>query len=215
MIFKVLVHRKLCQQLQLTLLSKDAGEEHVVPSSSRNIIFAPYSDANNVIDKLFKSLRSRYHDHLETSMKGNDFIFNSVQLMYCKSHEVRFIRGGSCIDSPGWIKKKKSTLNPKNTVDKCFQYAATVALSYEEIESYPERVSSTKPFVNKYNWEGINYPSAIDDWKTFEKNNPTIAINILHTKEKYKCPTYISKINSNCEKRIIILMITNGEKEGR
>ena len=72
------MHRKLCQQLQLTLLSKDAGEEHVVPSSSRNIIFAPYSDANNVIDKLFKSLRSRYHDHLETSMKGNDFIFNSV-----------------------------------------------------------------------------------------------------------------------------------------
>ena len=75
MIFKVLVHRKLCQQLQLTLLSKDAEEEHVVPSSSGNIKFTPYSD---VIDKLFKSLRSRYHDHLEASTKGNDFIFNSV-----------------------------------------------------------------------------------------------------------------------------------------
>ena len=30
-----------------------------------------------------------------------------------------------------------------------------------------------KPFVNKYNWKGINYPSKIDDQKTFEKNNPT------------------------------------------
>ena len=42
-----------------------------------------------------------------------------------------------------------------------------------------------KLFINKYNWEGINYPSKIDDWKTFEKNNPTIAFNILYTKE---CP---------------------------
>ena len=28
------------------------------------------------------------------------------------------------------------------------------------------------------------------------------------------CPAYISKINSNCEKQIIFLMIPNGEKEG-
>ena len=147
-------------------------------------------------------------------MKGSDFTFDSVQLMYYKCHKVNFIRGGSYIDSPDWIKKKKATINPKNMDDKCFQYAATVALNYEEIESHPERVSSIKPFINKYNLEGINYPSKIDDWKTFEKNNPTIALNILYTKEKEVYPVYISKINSNCEKQIILLMIPNEEKEG-
>ena len=96
--------------------------------------------------------------------------------------------------------------------DKCFQYAATVALNYEEIESYPERVSSIKPFINKYTWEGINYPSKIDDWKTFEKNNPTIALNILCTKEKEICPACISKINLNCERQIILLMISKKKK---
>ena len=40
------------------------------------------------------------------------------------------------------MKKKRATINPKNTDDKCFQYAATVALNYEEVESHPERVSS-------------------------------------------------------------------------
>ena len=48
--------------------------------------------------------------------------------------------------------------------DKCFQYGATVALNYEEIKSNPEKVSKIKPFINKYNWKGINYPSKIDDW---------------------------------------------------
>ena len=48
-------------------------------SNSGNIKFTPYSDANDVIEKLFKSHHSRDQ---ETSMKGSDFIFDSVQLMY-------------------------------------------------------------------------------------------------------------------------------------
>ena len=60
--------------------------------------------------------------------------------MYYKCHKVSFIRGGSYIDSADWIKKKKATINPKNTDDKCFQYVVTIALNYEETESHPERV---------------------------------------------------------------------------
>ena len=43
--------------------------------------------------------------------------------------------------------------------DKCFQYAVTVSLNCEEIKWNPERISNIKPFINKYNWKGINYPS--------------------------------------------------------
>ena len=96
-------------------------------------------------------------------MKGSDFIFDSVQLLYCKCHIVNFKLGGSYIDSPDWIKKKKATMNPKNKDNKCFQYAATVVLNYEEIKWNPERVSNIKPFLNKDNWEEMSYPSKIDD----------------------------------------------------
>ena len=120
-------------------------------SNSVNIKFTPYSDASDVIEKLFKSLRSRYQENVETSMNESDFIFDSVQPMYYKCHKVNFMCGGSYIDSPDWIKKKKATINLKNTHNKCFQYAATVALNNEQIKSYPERISSIKPFINKYN----------------------------------------------------------------
>ena len=66
-------------------------------------------------------------------MKGSVFIFDSVQLMYYKCHKVDFECGGSYIDSPDWIKKKKATINPKNEDGKCYQYAAAVALNYEKI----------------------------------------------------------------------------------
>ena len=109
--------------------------------------------------------------------------------------------GGGCsyIDSPDWIKKKKTTTNPKNTDDKYFEYSLTVALSYEEIYWNPESISNIKPSIDQYNWKGITYPSKIDDWKSFGKNNPIIALNILCIKEKEICPAYISKLNSNCE----------------
>ena len=79
---------------------------------------------------------------------------------------------------------------------------------------HPERVSNIKPFINKYNWKGINYLSKIDDQETFEKNNPTSALNIFYVKEKEIYPAYISKHNSTCEKQLILLMIPNIEKEG-
>ena len=79
-----------------------------------------------------------------------------------------------------------------------------------------ERVSNIKPFISKYNeGKGLNYPTKIDDWNTFEKNNPTIAIDILYTKEKEICPDYISKHNSTSEKQISLLMIPNEEKKER
>ena len=41
----------------------------------------------------------------------------------------------------------------------CFQYAVTVRLNYEEIRRGPQRITKNKPFINKYNWEGVNFPS--------------------------------------------------------
>ena len=48
----------------------------------------------------------------------------------------------------------------------------------------PAKTSKIKPFINKYNWNEMKYPSKIDESKKFKKNNPTIALNLLYIKEK-------------------------------
>ena len=40
-------------------------------------------------------------------MRGSDFIFDGVSLLYYKCHKIDFKRGGPYIDSPDCIKKKK------------------------------------------------------------------------------------------------------------
>ena len=47
-----------------------------------------------------------------------------------------------------------------------FQYLVTVALNDEKIKNDPQGITKMKPFINKCNWEGINFSSEKDDWKT-------------------------------------------------
>ena len=74
-------------KIQLTIpfnfiSSKDVDEERVMHSKWNNITFMLYDNAKEVVNELFESLLSRYQIGLKTSMRGSDFIFDSVQLLY-------------------------------------------------------------------------------------------------------------------------------------
>ena len=55
------------------LSSKDTNEEQVMHSKSDNIEVMIYDDTNEVIEKNFELLLSRYQIGLETSMNDTDF----------------------------------------------------------------------------------------------------------------------------------------------
>ena len=82
-----------------------------------------------------------------------------------------------------------------------------MGLNHKEIKRNQRKIP--KVFY-KCNWKGINYPSKKDDWKTRKIIQQLLLISYTTEKEIY--PAYISKINSNCEKEIIILMTANEEK---
>ena len=67
--------------------------------------------ADEIVGELFESLRNRYQKNLETSMKGSEIVFTYVHLLLYKCHKISPNRSGSYIDSPPWIKNKKSNNN--------------------------------------------------------------------------------------------------------
>ena len=113
------------------------------------------SDKAEKVIELFQSLISRYQIGLETSMKGSEFVFDCVQLLYWKCHKIYLNRGRSYIDTPDSMKNKKTTkinlINKKDNI--CFHYPVRVTLNYKEIKKDPEIITKIKPFVKKYNWE--------------------------------------------------------------
>ena len=171
-------------------------------------------NTNKIIRNVFNSLLRRYQGSLQESMRGSEFVFDHVKSLNYIFHKVYLKRSGSYIETPDWIKKKKATINVENYDDKCFQYSVTVALNYDDIGNHHQRVNKVKPFLDKYDWSEINFPSHVGDWKKFELNNKSIALNVLYVPEGEKTTrhAYKSKYNLACENQVILLMISDGEK---
>ena len=121
------------------------------------------------IKEFRESLLQHYQKNLEQSVRGSEFIFDRVDLMYYHLQKVGLKRGGSYIDSPKWLKNKKAAINPQNNDDNYFQYALTVALNHQNIANNPQRISKIEPFIDQYNWKEIDFPSHPKDWKSSSK----------------------------------------------
>ena len=124
--------------------SKDSEETYAMHTKSDNIGIMTGSETDETIEELFESFLQRYQGGLEESMKGSKFVFYSVDLLCHELHKISLNRSGSYIDSPKWLKNKKSTINPKNNDDKCFEYALTIALNHQNINKTKKKKNKKK-----------------------------------------------------------------------
>ena len=195
--------------MQLTIevncisLKPGSDETRIMYTRSDNIEIMFGDDNDDIIEQLFESLLQKYEENLQNKMRGSEFEIDGVNFLYYDFNKTSINRGGSYIDSPKWLKNKKSTINPKNNDDKCFQYAVKLALNLDKIKKDPQRVSKIKPFIEKYNWEDIGFPST-----NFH------LLNILYVPYNTKKINiaYKSKNNLTQEKQIILLMISDSQK---
>lgn len=69
------------------IFSKDTGKMCVVYSKNNNIEIISVNNTNEIIYEFFSSLLSRYQISSEESTKDGYFLFNDVNLLYCKWHK--------------------------------------------------------------------------------------------------------------------------------
>ena len=128
------------------------------------------------------------------TIKGSDFVFESVDLMDYKLDRVRLNRGGSYKKSPKWL-ENKTVINPKNeNDDECLQWSIICALNYNEIMK--------KEFENifeKIKHEDKDFLSHKRDLENFEQNNESIALNVLFSLKDSEEITLLYKSEYNLE----------------
>ena len=204
---------QLSAEINFIFLKQGSDETCVMYTKSDKEEFMSGSDTDEVIKLLFRSFLQKYQKNLQYKMRRSDFEFDGVNLLYYNFNKISLNRGGSYIEPAKWIKDKKSIINPKNNDHKCFQYAVTLALNCDKIDRNPQRISKIRPFIDQYNWKDIYFPATSKDWKKFEQNNESIALNILYVPHNIKKIhiAYKSRHNLTREKQVILLMITDGK----
>ena len=75
-------------------------------SDNVEIMFGDNND--DIIEQLFKSLLQKYEENLQKKMRGSDFEFDGVNFLYYDFNKISLNGGRSYIDSPKWLKDKKS-----------------------------------------------------------------------------------------------------------
>ena len=94
-------------KIQLTMAinfisSKDSDETRTMHTKSNDVEIIIGSETNEIIMELFKSFLQKYKE----SMRGTEFVYDSIDVLYYDLNKVSLSRGGSYIDSPKWVKTK-------------------------------------------------------------------------------------------------------------
>ena len=64
-------------------------------TKSDNIEIITDSETDDIIDEFLKSFLQKYQERLEESMRGNEVIFDSVDLLYYNLQKISLNRKGS------------------------------------------------------------------------------------------------------------------------
>ena len=162
------------------IYSKSFEDTRTIYSASKSVEVFMGSNTDNIIDKIFDTILQRFQEAQETSHKiGIEFMHESVALLYYENMKIDMERTESYIASPDWLRNKGATINPRNKDDnKCFQYAITLALTYNKI-----RKKELKSIPKKIKQVNIYFSSYQKDWEKFEQNNTSIALNVLFSSQ--------------------------------
>ena len=159
---------------------QDPEKNYAFYVKSKNIEILPSEDVNDIIKQVTDSLYANYEEEMLKLRNSSGYMFDSIEGLGIHFHMIDLRRGSSYIKSPDWIRNKGATINPKNTKHNCCSlYAIVAALNHKHIAHHPERINNLIHFTPQYCWDGIEFDTRKKEWKTFERNNPHIALNIL------------------------------------
>ena len=167
------------------------------------------SDVEDVLSVMFTHIETQVE---HPALPKSGFTLDRIMHLDIDFHKLELTRGSSHVELPGWVAEKKAVINPKNEDEECFKWAMIAALYHEEIGKDPQRLSRLRPFAERCDWEGLEFPVAINKISKFEKRNPEIAVNVLFVSGRSIFVARRSEFNSKRDKQANLLMIVDGEK---
>jgi len=124
--------------------------------------------------------------------RGSGFVLERiVKFVLCIS-KYRPLHGSTYIPTPQWLSKKQCVANVKNFDSNRFVWSVLSAL--HPAAHNPDRLSNYVDYENSLNISGLTFPLAVKDVPKFEKQNPSISVNVLCSgNEGGFVPLYVSK----------------------
>ena len=181
----------------------DNTEETVTKSfrSQTHIVFQNYivSIYDGLVEETLEEF-ARYQ------MDGSGWTLKSTNVLTLSSVRWVPMKGSSYIPLPASLKNKKSLINIKNRDKECFKWSVTRAL--HPVDKNSEKMSKIlREQSERYNWDGISFPTPLKEISRFEKNN-NVSINILGNNGDNRIYP-LQRSNHKSDTKIELMLITD------
>ena len=142
--------------------------------------------------------------------EGSGWTIQSVDEHYLNVVIYKPMEGSSYIKLPYELQNSsKGLINMKNDDLECFRWCHIRHLNPQDKD--PQRIKKRDmPYIEKLNYEGIEFPVTIKQINRIEKQN-SININVFGYEDKQTYPIYVSK--EKYEDHMELLLITDDEDE--
>jgi hypothetical protein len=140
---------------------------------------------------------------------GSGWTLTAILRFAISIGQNRPLVGSSFIPTPASLMAKQALINVYNPDDSmCFVWAVLSALY--PVEKHAAMISKYRPHLNSIDLTGLNYPVPINRIARFEKNNPTISINVyaLGKDEEEVIPKFVTKCGAR-EKHVDLLLLSS------
>ena len=156
---------------------------------------------NTMVDRVLEAMATFQRD-------GSNWTFKSIICLEIHTVAYEPLKGNSYIPLPPKLAQKKAIINMQNEDNKCFTWSVLRALNPKE-ENAVRIDKDLKKKEDSLNMTGIVNPVQLNAIDKFERQNPTISINVFGYEESV-CPLRVSK----CEDREVVnlLLISDDEK---
>ena len=162
------------------------------------------------VDDLYNTMVDRVLEAMATFQRdGSNWTFKSIICLEIHTVAYEPLKGNSYIPLPPKLAQKKAIINMQNEDNKCFTWSVLRALNPRERDN--ERIDKDlKKKEDSLNMTGIVNPVQLNAIDKFERQNPTISINVFGHEESV-CPLRVSK----CEGREVVNLLPISDDEKR
>ena len=139
------------------------------------------------LDELYEKWTNRILENISTFQNsGSGWVFKSIVSLEIHTVKYQPLSGSSYIPLPKYLADKKALINLKNDDQQCFKWAVTRAIN--PTESHSEwRDKKLKASADTLNWDNITFPTSLSQIDKFERNNPSVSVNVFGFAEKGSC----------------------------
>ena len=187
---------------QMTLEVKSDGNIEYSPvyfsSTTKTVINFKFD-----LDQSFQEIIYRIDNWIS---EGSGWIIEQIHNQYLNVSSYCPLIGSTYIELPNELKhSRKELINIQNDDNKCFLWCHIRHLNL--VDKNPQKITKEdREFVNKLNYEGINFPVSKKDYFKIEMSNK-ICINVFCYENKIVYPVYLS--DQKFDDSMDLLLISN------